>query len=117
MREITHIVKNLTDTAMNKLSLAERNHSADMGPEFPCNPYKDGLPEICSQILAGMIESGTPTVRGMTDIYTSQVRRAFVCYFSNSIALLTHVCLVPCCDPWIFSALITFHIIVNNQSL
>lgn len=88
-----------------------------MGPEFLCSPYKDGLSEISSLILAGMTESGKPTVRGMTGIFTSQVRRAFVCYFSNNVALLTHVRLVPCCDPWIFSALIILHIIVNNQSL
>lgn len=41
-----------------------------MGAEFLCSPYKDGLSEISSLILAGMTESGKPTVRGMTGIYT-----------------------------------------------
>lgn len=29
-----------------------------------------------------------------------------LCYFSNNVVLLTHVCFVPCCDPSIFRALI-----------
>lgn len=43
--------------------------------------------------------------------------RAFVCCFSKNVVLLTHACLVPCCDLSIFRALVTFLIIINNQCI
>lgn len=54
----------------------------------------------------------------MKGIYASpQAVGVLVCYFSNNDVLLTHVCLVPCCDPLIFRALITLLLIINNQGL
>lgn len=72
---------------------------------------------MSSLILTGVTESDRFTVREITGIYAPQVGGAYVCYFSNNVALLTHIHLLPCCDPWILNALITLHVIVNNQSL
>jgi hypothetical protein len=49
-----------------------------------------------------MAKADRSTVKELKGTYTAQVGKAFVCYFSNNVALLTHVRLAPCCDLWKF---------------